>query len=181
MKEERRISCLCSFLICCQMRSKRTDYCKVRIEVLNLFLGEKYCVELVKPLSITSVIPNVMRWLLAFSMGNTTDTNNGFFCKVKHDLVIETIWGRFIVICFITCLIPATSPVISEADPEQIPTKAFSSKICQNWWVIEHIKSPQKSEHGNMLKFSKTLRSPLHTTWKRGWNRKCSFTSLVLL
>ena len=43
------------------MRSKRTDYCKVRIEVLNLFLGEKYCVELVKPLSITSVIPNVMR------------------------------------------------------------------------------------------------------------------------
>ena len=131
-----------------------------------------------KPVSITSVIPNVMRWLLAFSMGYTTDTNNSFFCKVKYDLVIEAIWGRVIVICFITWLIPATSPVISEADPEQIPTKALSSKICQNWWVIEHIKSPQKSEHGNMLKFSKTLRSPLHITWT--WlKKKGKFTSSV--
>ena len=43
------------------------------------------------------------------------------------------------------------SPVVLEADPEQIPTKAFSSKICQNWWVIEHIRSPKKSEHGKMV------------------------------
>ena len=78
-------------------------------------------------------------------------------------------------------LINKYSPVILEADPYQIPTKAFSSKICQNWWVIEHIKRPQKSEHGNMMKFSKTLRSSFHITWKRGWNRKCSFTSLVFL
>ena len=47
--------------------------------------------ELVKPVSITSVIPNVMRRLLASSMGNTTDTNDSFFRKVKYDLVIETI------------------------------------------------------------------------------------------
>ena len=140
MKEERRISCLCSFLICCQMRSKRTDYCKVRIEVLNLFLGEKYCVELVKPLSITSVIPNVMRWLLAFSMGNTTDTNNGFFCKVKHDLVIETIWGRFIVICFITCLIPATSPVISGTNSHKSFLFENMSEL-MSYWTYQ--KSPK--------------------------------------
>ena len=56
MKEKWRISCLCSPLICCRMQGKRTDYCKVRIEVLNLFLGEKQCIELVKPVSITSVI-----------------------------------------------------------------------------------------------------------------------------
>ena len=31
---------LCSPLIRCRMQGKRTDYCKVRIEVLNLFPGE---------------------------------------------------------------------------------------------------------------------------------------------
>ena len=40
-------------------------------------------------------------------MGNT-DTNKSFFRKIKYNLVIETIWGRFFVICFITWLIPAT-------------------------------------------------------------------------
>ena len=60
-----------------------------------------------KPVSITSVIPNVMGELLAFSMGNT-DTNKSFFRKIKYNLVIETIRGRFFVICFITWLIPAT-------------------------------------------------------------------------
>ena len=39
IKEECRISSLCSPLICCWMQSKRTDYCKVRIEVF-LFPGE---------------------------------------------------------------------------------------------------------------------------------------------
>ena len=34
------------------MQGKRTDHCKVRIEVFNLFLGEKSCIELVKPVSI---------------------------------------------------------------------------------------------------------------------------------
>ena len=55
MKEECRISSLCSPLICCRMQGKRTDHCKVRIEVFNLFLGEKSCIgriELVKPVSI---------------------------------------------------------------------------------------------------------------------------------
>ena len=55
MKEECRISSLCSPLICCRMQGKRTDYCKVRIEVFNLFLGEISCIgriELVKPVSI---------------------------------------------------------------------------------------------------------------------------------
>ena len=44
-----------------------------------------------KPVSITSVMPNVMRWLLAFSMGqgNMTDTKNSFFRKVKYNLVID--------------------------------------------------------------------------------------------
>ena len=32
---------LCSPLIFCRIQGKRNDYCKVRIEVLNLFLGEK--------------------------------------------------------------------------------------------------------------------------------------------
>ena len=54
------------------------------------------------------------------------------------------------------------SPVILGADPEQIHTKGFSSKICQNWRVIEHIKSLKKSELGNMVKFSKTPRSSFH-------------------
>ena len=78
-------------------------------------------------------------------------------------------------------LINKYSPVILGADPEQIPTKAFSSKISQNWRVIKHIKSSKKFVHDNMVKFSKTLRSSFHITWKRGWNRKCSFTGLVLL
>ena len=36
------------------MQGKRTDHCKVRIEVFNFefFLGEKSCIELVKPVSI---------------------------------------------------------------------------------------------------------------------------------
>ena len=38
---ERRVpDSLCSPLIRCRMQSKRTDYCKVRTEVLNLFPGE---------------------------------------------------------------------------------------------------------------------------------------------
>ena len=38
---ERRVpDSLCSPLIHCRMQSKRTDYCKVRTEVLNLFPGE---------------------------------------------------------------------------------------------------------------------------------------------
>ena len=38
---ERRVpDSLCSPLIRCRMQGKRTDYCKVRIEVLNLFPGE---------------------------------------------------------------------------------------------------------------------------------------------
>ena len=55
MKEECRISSLSSPLICCRMQGKRTDHCKVRIEVFNLLLGEKSCIgriELVKPVSI---------------------------------------------------------------------------------------------------------------------------------
>ena len=52
MKEECRISSLCSPLICCRMQGKRTDHCKVRIEVFSLFLGEKSCIEFVKPVSI---------------------------------------------------------------------------------------------------------------------------------
>ena len=32
---------LSSPLIFCRIQGKRNDYCKVRIEVLNLFLGEK--------------------------------------------------------------------------------------------------------------------------------------------
>ena len=40
-KEEWRISCLGLPLICCRMQGERTDFCKVTIEVLNLFLGEK--------------------------------------------------------------------------------------------------------------------------------------------
>ena len=37
-----------------RMQGKRTDHCKVRIEVFNFefFLGEKSCIELVKPVSI---------------------------------------------------------------------------------------------------------------------------------
>ena len=46
--------------------------------------------ELVKPMSITSVIPNVMQLLLAFLMGNT-DTNKSFFRKIKYNLVMKTI------------------------------------------------------------------------------------------
>ena len=34
------------------MQGKRTNYCNVRIEVLNLFLGEKLCIKLVKSMSI---------------------------------------------------------------------------------------------------------------------------------
>ena len=52
MKEGCRISSLCSPLICCRMQGKRTDHCKVRIEVFSLFLGEKSCIEFVKPASI---------------------------------------------------------------------------------------------------------------------------------
>ena len=38
---ERRVpDSLCSPLIRCRMQGQGTDYCKVRIEVLNLFLGE---------------------------------------------------------------------------------------------------------------------------------------------
>ena len=38
---ERRVpDSLCSPLIHCRMQGKRTDYCKVRTEVLNLFPGE---------------------------------------------------------------------------------------------------------------------------------------------
>ena len=38
---ERRVpDSLCSPLIRCGMRGKRMDYCKVRIEVLNLFPGK---------------------------------------------------------------------------------------------------------------------------------------------
>ena len=78
------------------MQGKRTDYCKVKIEVLNLFLGEKLCIKLVKPVSITRGvlplfnIPNVMRRLLTFTMGNT-DTNNNFFRNVKYNLLMEII------------------------------------------------------------------------------------------
>ena len=37
---ERRVpDSLCSPLIRCRLQGKRTDYCKVRIEVLNLFPG----------------------------------------------------------------------------------------------------------------------------------------------
>ena len=39
--ERRMPDSLCLPLICCRMQGKRTDYCKVRIEVLNLFPGEK--------------------------------------------------------------------------------------------------------------------------------------------
>ena len=38
--ERRVLDSLCSPLIHCRMQSKRTDYCKVRTEVLNLFPGE---------------------------------------------------------------------------------------------------------------------------------------------
>ena len=34
------------------MQGKRIEYCKVRVEVLNLFLGEELCIQLVKPVSI---------------------------------------------------------------------------------------------------------------------------------
>ena len=38
---ERRVpDLLCSPLIHCRMQGKRTDYCKIRTEVLNLFPGE---------------------------------------------------------------------------------------------------------------------------------------------
>ena len=38
---ERRVpDSLCSPLIRCRMQGKRTDYCKIRTEVLNLFPGE---------------------------------------------------------------------------------------------------------------------------------------------
>ena len=38
---ERRVpDSLCSPLIRCRMQGKGTDYCKVRIEVFNLFPGE---------------------------------------------------------------------------------------------------------------------------------------------
>ena len=53
--ERRMPGSLCLPLICCRMQGKRTDYCKVRIEVLNLFPGKKWCTELMKPVSITSV------------------------------------------------------------------------------------------------------------------------------
>jgi len=46
-------------------------------------------------------------------------------------------------------------------DLEQIPTEAFSSKTFQNECLDEHTKSPQKSEHGNIPKFKKTLTSSL--------------------
>ena len=59
---------------------------------------------------------------------------------------------------------PATttySPVILRMDLEQIPTEAFSSKTFQKECLNEHTKSPQKSEHGNIPKFKKTLTSSL--------------------
>ena len=40
-------------------------------------------------------------------MGNT-DTNKSFFRKIRYNLVIETIRGRFFVISLITWIIPAT-------------------------------------------------------------------------
>ena len=45
-------------------------------------------------------IHNVMRWLLAFSMRNTIQAIN-FVRKVKYNLLNETIWRIFLVICFI--------------------------------------------------------------------------------
>ena len=60
----------------------KVNYCKVRIEVLNFVSWRKIV-----------VIPNVMRWVLAFSMHNT-DTKT-FFRKVKYNLVIETFEDDF--------------------------------------------------------------------------------------
>ena len=57
------MSSLCSPLICCRMQGKRTNYCKVRIEVLNLFLGDKQCIELVKPYLMSCDDSSLLRWV----------------------------------------------------------------------------------------------------------------------
>ena len=93
--ERRMPDSLCLLLICCRMQGKRTDYSKVRIEVLNLFPGKNSAQKSWNPWVLPLFnIPNVMWWLLTFWMGNTK-TNNNFFCKFKYNLLIETIWGRF--------------------------------------------------------------------------------------
>ncbi|XP_063587667.1 larval cuticle protein LCP-17-like [Penaeus indicus] len=48
------------------------------------------------------------------------------------------------------------NPVILDLDPEQIRTKAFSSKIFQNERLDKHAKSPRKFRHGIIPKFRKT-------------------------
>ena len=94
---ERRVpDSLCSPLICCRTQGKRTDYCKVRIEVSNLFPGEKKCTELVKAVSITSV-KNTQCHVMTphfFDVYGQHGDNN-FFRKFYYNLLIEIIWGRF--------------------------------------------------------------------------------------
>ena len=59
---ERRVpDSLCSSLIRCRMQGRRTDYCKVRIEVLNLFPGENSAQNSWNPWVLPLFnIPNVM-------------------------------------------------------------------------------------------------------------------------
>ena len=96
--ERRVLDSLCSPLIHCWMQSKRTDYCKVRTEVLNLFPGENSAQISWNPWVLPLFnIPNVMT--CHFFDGRQGDkpreTNNNFFRKFKYNLLIETIWGQF--------------------------------------------------------------------------------------
>ena len=91
IREECRISSLCSPLISiCLFVSWRKTVHRTR-ETHEYYLCYTYCY---------AITPR-------FFDGNT-DTNKSLFRKIKYNLVIETIWGRFFVICFITWLIPAT-------------------------------------------------------------------------
>ena len=80
---------LCSPLIRCRMQGKRTDYCKVRIEVLNFFPGENSAQLSWNPWVWPPFnIPIVMWWLVSFSMGNT-ETNISFFRKFKYIIYLS--------------------------------------------------------------------------------------------
>ena len=99
---ERRVpDSLCSPLIRCRMQGKKTDYCKVRIEVLNLFPGENSAQISWSPW----VFPHycliyLMWWLVTFSMGNT-EANNNFFRKFKYVIYLSRPFEDDFPVCYV--------------------------------------------------------------------------------